>query len=118
MMKARHTIVLSMIAGSVFGAAAIQGAKPKVHRVVTIILAALGAVLSVARAETPIERGGYLVNAVMACDGCHTPRPPGGAFDMSRRFSGAARGLSWWKFSPAVSGSIISHLQNHHSVNI
>ena len=58
MMKARNTIVLSMIAGSLFGAAAIQGAKPKVYRVVTIILAALGAVLSVARAETPVERGG------------------------------------------------------------
>jgi hypothetical protein len=71
-MNARHTLVLSIIAGSV-GAAAIQSfrgqAKPKIHRVVTIIVAALGAMLSAARAETPIERGGYLVNAVMACDG-------------------------------------------------
>ncbi len=29
-------------------------------------------------AETPLERGNYLVNAVMACDGCHTPRGPPG----------------------------------------
>jgi hypothetical protein len=35
-------------------------AKPKVHRVVTIILVALSAMLSVARAETPVERGGYI----------------------------------------------------------
>ena len=53
------------------------------HWVVTIILAALGTMLSAALAETPVERGGYLANAIMACDGCHTPRPPGGAFDMN-----------------------------------
>jgi hypothetical protein len=38
-------------------------------------------------AETLVERGSYLVNAVMGCDGCHTPRP-GGVFDMIKRFSG------------------------------
>jgi len=43
-------------------------------------------------AETPIERGGYLVNAVMACDACHTPRGPGG-IDMERRFSFTRRVL-------------------------
>src|SRR5262245_65667352 len=42
-----------------------------------------------ASAETLVERGGYLVNAVMGCDGCHTPRP-GGVFDMSKRFSGGS----------------------------
>lgn len=42
-----------------------------------------------AAAETPLERGSYLVNAVLACDGCHTPRGPGG-FDMSKRFSGGS----------------------------
>ena len=46
--------------------------------------------VSAAFAETPLERGAYLVNAVMACDGCHTPRGPGG-FDMSRRFSGGSQ---------------------------
>src|SRR5262249_49526823 len=96
MMKARHTLVLSVIAGSV-DAAEIQSfrgqAKPKIHRVVMIIVAALGAMLSAARAETPVERGGYLVNAVMACGGCRTPRPAGGAFDMSKRIS---RGSQTW----------------------
>ena len=29
-----------------------------------------------ADAETLIERGSYLVNALMACDGCHAPRGP------------------------------------------
>jgi mono/diheme cytochrome c family protein len=41
-------------------------------------------------AQTPHERGAYLVNAVMACDACHTPRGPNG-LDMSRRFSGGAQ---------------------------
>jgi mono/diheme cytochrome c family protein len=48
-------------------------------------LVATGAV-----AQTPVERGGYLVNAVMACDGCHTPRTKAG-FDMPRRFSGGSQ---------------------------
>jgi mono/diheme cytochrome c family protein len=42
------------------------------------------------RADTPLERGAYLVNSVMACDGCHTPRQAGG-FAMERRFSGGSQ---------------------------
>ena len=44
-----------------------------------------------AGAQTPkellIQRGDYLVNAVMSCNGCHTPRGPKGP-DMSRMLSG------------------------------
>ncbi len=71
---------------------------------------ALAAVLATAAgntsAQTPVERGGYLVNAVMACDGCHTPRDKSGAFIMERRFSG---GMQTWD-TPAylVKGSNIS----------
>lgn len=54
----------------------------------TMMLASLTAVTS-ASAETLLERGSYLVNAVMACDGCHTPRGPNG-FDMSKRFAGGS----------------------------
>lgn len=41
------------------------------------------------RAETLVERGEYLVNAIMACDNCHTPRTPEG-LDMSRKFAGGS----------------------------
>ena len=41
-----------------------------------------------ARAETLLERGSYLVNAVMACDGCHTPRTPSGGLVLEKRFQG------------------------------
>ena len=75
-------------------------------RVMTTATCALGATLGAATADTPAERGGYLVNAVMACDGCHTPRPPGAAFDMSKRFSGGPQ--TWDTPRYLVKGSNIS----------
>jgi len=45
-------------------------------RRVTGCVAMFFAAVGVATAQTPLERGSYLVNAVMACDGCHTPRGP------------------------------------------
>jgi mono/diheme cytochrome c family protein len=75
-------------------------------RLLTIIAAATAAGSSAASAETPIERGGYLVNAVMACDGCHTPRAPGAPFDMGKRFSGGSQ--TWDTPHYLVKGSNIS----------
>lgn len=65
------------------------------------LIAAAGSVF----AQTPVERGSYLVNAVMACDGCHTPRDKSG-FIMEKRFSG---GMQTWD-TPAylVKGSNIT----------
>lgn len=40
-----------------------------------------------AMAQSPIERGAYLVNAVMTCHNCHTPMTPTGP-DFSRALSG------------------------------
>lgn len=63
----------------------------KLHFTVTgAFLAASISLANLASAQTPSERAAYLVNAVMACDGCHTPRGPNGAFDMSKRFSGGS----------------------------
>jgi len=44
-----------------------------------------------APAQTPVERGKYLVSAVGGCDDCHSPKnfgPEGPVPDMSRRLSG------------------------------
>jgi mono/diheme cytochrome c family protein len=41
-----------------------------------------------AYAETKVERGAYLVNTVMACGNCHTPRDANGGFMSDRAFSG------------------------------
>jgi mono/diheme cytochrome c family protein len=69
------------------------------------VLAVLCGAATTAVAETPIERGSYLVNAVMACDGCHTPRGPGGLI-MERRFSGGS--IVWDGPAYTVHGSNIT----------
>jgi len=59
-----------------------------------------------AMGETPLDRGDYLVNAVMACDGCHTPRGPDGNFVMEKRFSGGSQ--TWDEPAFLVKGSNIT----------
>jgi mono/diheme cytochrome c family protein len=39
-------------------------------------------------AESPAERGGYLVNTIMACGNCHTPRDTDGKTIPEKAFSG------------------------------
>lgn len=70
-----------------------------------IALGALCAAIASAAAETPIERGSYLVNAVMACEPCHTPRGPGG-LNMERKFSGGS--IIWDTPAYTVHGSNIT----------
>jgi mono/diheme cytochrome c family protein len=43
---------------------------------------------SVARAETQLERGAYLVRGIMACGNCHTPKGPGGVPVAGREMAG------------------------------
>jgi mono/diheme cytochrome c family protein len=66
----------------------------------------VAATVSAATAETLVERGSYLVNAVMACDGCHTPRGQGGVFVMEKRFSGGSQ--TWDTPKYTVKGSNIT----------
>ena len=51
------------------------------------IIAALVALAAGARAQTPLERGTYLVNGIGACGNCHTPRAQG-VPDLAKKFSG------------------------------
>lgn len=51
-------------------------------------LAALLMLTFGASAQTPIERGRYLVNTIMACGNCHTPKDPGGTPITSKDLSG------------------------------
>jgi mono/diheme cytochrome c family protein len=68
-------------------------------------LAALAAAGSIAQAQSLLERGEYLVNAVMGCDGCHTPRPKG-EFNYQRKFSGGSQ--IWDTTAYTVRGSNIT----------
>lgn len=50
-------------------------------------MAALAAMVVGANAQTPVERGSYLVNTIGTCQNCHTPAGPGGPV-LDRAFSG------------------------------
>jgi mono/diheme cytochrome c family protein len=52
--------------------------------------AGLIATTAVAFAETPAERGGYLVNTIMTCNNCHTPMGPNGP-QFDKALSGGLR---------------------------
>ncbi|MBX9645939.1 MAG: c-type cytochrome [Xanthobacteraceae bacterium] len=55
------------------------------------IVIAVGACLlaaSTAIAETPVERGNYLVNSIMACGNCHSPRDAEGKLIADKALSG------------------------------
>jgi len=56
--------------------------------------------------EGDADRGQYLVNAVMACDGCHTPRGGDGNFVMEKRFSGGSQ--TWDEPAFLVKGANIT----------
>jgi mono/diheme cytochrome c family protein len=61
-------------------------------RFATILLAALAATLGVAHAQSDlVKRGDYLVNTIMTCGNCHSPKGPTGDI-AGKEFSG---GLSW-----------------------
>jgi mono/diheme cytochrome c family protein len=66
---------------------------------------ALALLLSPASGETLVERGAYLVNSVMVCHNCHTPRGPQG-LDLSRALSGGSQVFDEPAFK--VSGSNIT----------
>ena len=59
-----------------------------------------------ALAQTPVERGSYLVNSVLSCGNCHTPRGPGGVFDMSKQLSGGPQ--TWDEETYKVTGANIT----------
>lgn len=66
---------------------------------------ALALLMSPASGETLVERGAYLVNSVMVCHNCHTPRGPQG-LDLSRALSGGSQVFDEPAFK--VSGSNIT----------
>jgi hypothetical protein len=70
-----------------------------------VLMATLALATSAAAQSSLVERGDYLVNAIMACDGCHTPRGPTG-FVMEKRFSGGSQ--TWDDPAYTVKGSNIT----------
>ena len=50
--------------------------------------AALAAAATTVCAQTPAQRGKYLVEGILTCGNCHTPRGPGGVLDTKRLHAG------------------------------
>ncbi|MEP6837298.1 MAG: phosphomannomutase [Bradyrhizobium sp.] len=57
-------------------------------RIVIAVGACVLAVSTAAIAETPVERGNYLVNSIMACGNCHSPRDTDGKLIAEKALSG------------------------------
>ncbi len=57
-------------------------------------------------AQTAVQRGDYLVNSILTCGNCHTPRGPGGVFDMGKQLSGGPQ--TWDEPTFKVKGSNIT----------
>ncbi len=64
------------------------------------------AVTGSALAQTPVQRGGYLVNGILTCGNCHTPRGPGGVWDVSKQLSGGPQ--TWDEATFKVKGANIT----------
>src|SRR5947207_7773939 len=52
------------------------------------VWAAIALVAGTAWAQSPLERGKYLVEGILTCGNCHTPRGPKGVLDKSRLHAG------------------------------
>lgn len=60
----------------------------------SLCIAALLASCAFARAETPVERGSYLVNGILTCGNCHSPKgPPAGNEVRDKLLSGGV--IEW-----------------------
>jgi mono/diheme cytochrome c family protein len=75
-------------------------------RAAFVMLMSAIACVGAADAETPLERGDYLVNGILTCGNCHTPRGPGGVFLMEKQLSGGPQ--TWDEPTFKVKGSNIT----------
>ena len=71
-----------------------------------LVIATLLATSSLTQAQTPVERGRYLVNGLLTCGNCHTPRGPGGVFAMDKQLSGGPQ--EWDRPTYKVRGANIT----------
>jgi len=67
---------------------------------------ATGVLGATARAQTPEERGRYLVEGILTCGNCHSPRGPGGVIDTTKLYSGGPQ--TWDEPTFTVKGSNIT----------
>jgi mono/diheme cytochrome c family protein len=69
-------------------------------------VAAIAMTGAAAAQSSAVQRGDYLVNSLLTCGNCHTPRGPGGVFDMSKQLSGGPQ--TWDEPTFKVKGANIT----------
>jgi mono/diheme cytochrome c family protein len=55
---------------------------------IPVLIAAFATLATTATAQPDMERGKYLVEGILTCGNCHTPRGPGGVLDTKRLHAG------------------------------
>ena len=54
-------------------------------KTIFMLVSVTGMLTATAQAQTPVERGRYLVEGILTCGNCHSPRGPGGVIDTAKR---------------------------------
>jgi mono/diheme cytochrome c family protein len=75
-------------------------------RVGSVLAVALSIAAGTVAAQTPLERGKYLVEGILTCGNCHTPRGPGGVLDTARMHAGGPQ--TWETSEYTVRGANIT----------
>jgi mono/diheme cytochrome c family protein len=74
--------------------------------IATFVIFASSLAISDAQAQASIERGRYLVEGILTCGNCHSPRGPGGVIDTAKLHSGGPQ--TWDEPAFTVKGSNIT----------
>ena len=57
-------------------------------KTIFMLVSVAGMLTATAQAQTLVERGRYLVEGILTCGNCHSPRGPGGVIDTAKLYSG------------------------------
>ena len=79
-------MVIADVAGAEQGRVIVGRAKTLITT--GLIIAAWSLAVAPVHAQGSVERGRYLVEGVLTCGNCHSPRGPGGVIDPARLYSG------------------------------
>ena len=53
----------------------------RMTKAIFMLVSVAGMLSATAQAQTPVERGRYLVEGILTCGNCHSPRGAGGVID-------------------------------------
>jgi len=78
----------------------------RMTKTISVLVSVAGMLSATAQAQTPVERGRYLVEGILTCGNCHSPRGPGGVIDTTKLYSGGPQ--TWDEPTFTVKGSNIT----------